>query len=881
MGKRNYIDEARLQMPDLPSDYVPRVALFSSLGANAKKPLTLVCAGAGFGKSTLISGWLRQVPHQSVWISVQEEHNDLRAFLSLLVEAVRQEFPMLGKTMLPLLQISPLPPVNYLAVELKNELGKLPNPFFLVLDDLHLVKNPSTFKLLQTLLDPPLKKLHLYIISRKTPPLSLSKLRMKGGVNEIGPQQLRMAPEEMDAFLSSNQTKQIDSSIRSLVQERSEGWMAGLRLFKLQLSSDFEGFRMLVEAGRTDQVFDTYFLEEILGHCNEEHLDTLRKISILSHFHPDLADALTDCPKGLKGREIIDYLLAENLFIIVLDRGNEWYRFHHLFHTLLRKELEKTVPPKMQRQLHERAARWYGKNGMVEEALSHAKKAGEHDWAARLLADQFFRVLEQDQDHLLENWLSQIPERFIQKSPMLQIVRMWVLKDREAFHLLPELLESLLQRSSDLDGELQAYALFFQGIVQFWGGLLEPSAQSFKKTLNLLSPPKHTGILGETQVYYATAMQMLGKGNKVVDEIEKRLLCENLPPNYQLKLVGALLFQTMFAGKLKEGLHLVNRLKRISAGANNPFIETWANYILGNIHLRQNRLERAKDAFSSALQRRYIMDLVSPADCFASQLLTLQAKGDTEEFQSVLQDFQKFIWEQNNPLFRMWFYSIQARLALRQKELPRAERLFQQVELSDDTHNFLFWIEDPRVTHCRLLLARNTVQSLEEAGGLLQKLLHHAQETHHVLLTIELRILSAIQEKKRDCEPKAVAHLEAAIQLAAPGDLFYLFVEVGDELEPLLPKTALKFQSLEFFGELLERIHPARLPQVSGKLTNREMDVLTLFEQRLTNQEVADELCISVATIKRHAISIYRKLDAKNRRDAVLKAVQEGILVLK
>jgi len=880
MVATNHIDAARLQMPDLPSDYVPRPTLFANLDAHAQKPLTLVYAGAGFGKSTLMSGWLRQVPHRSVWISIQEEHDDLRAFLALLVAAVRQEFPVFGKAMLPLFQISPLPPANYLAVELKNEIGKLPAPFFLVLDDLYLVQNASIFQLLQILLDPPLKKLHLCILSRTVPPLSLSKLRMNGGVNEIGVRELRMTPEEVDAFLSNNQTKRINSSIRSLVQERSEGWAAGLRLFKLQLSSNPEGIRMLGETVRTGQVFDTYFLEEILGHCNEDYLDALRKISILSHFHPDLADALTNRPEERKGREMIDYLLAENLFIIVLDQENEWYRFHHLFLALLRKELEKIEPPKTQKQLHERAARWYGKNGMVEEALFHAKKAGIEDWAANLVADQFFRVLEQDQDHLLENWLTQIPERFIQKKPMLQIIRMWVLKDREAFHLLPELLESLLKRGSELDGELQAYALFFQGIVQFWGGLLEPGAQSFKKTLSLLSTPKHTGILGETQVYYATAMQMLGKGDEAEAGIEKRLLCENLPPNYRLKLVGALLFRTMFAGNLEKALHLGNRLKQLGGESNNPFVVAWTNYVLGNIHLRQNRFERAKGAFSSALQRRYMMDLASPVDCFAAQLLTLQAKGEVQKSQSVLQDFQEFVREQNNPLFRMWFFSVQARLALRQKDLSRAERCFQQVELSDDTHNFLFWIEDPRVTYCRLLLARNTLQSLEEATGLLQNLLQYAEETHHVLLTVELRILSAILEKKRDCEPEAIAHLETAIQLAAPGDLFYLFVEVGDELESLLLKVNPNFQTLEFFSELQRQIHPARTPKVSEKLTNREMDVLTLFEQRLTNQEVADKLCISVATVKRHAISIYRKLGAKNRRDAVLKAVREGILVL-
>jgi len=873
------VDFSRLHNPGIPSDFVERSVLFDRLDEGVQKALTLVCAGAGFGKSTLVSGWLKKSAYSFAWVSLQEDHAEPRNFFAHLIAAVQQVEPGFGEGILPLLQISPLPPIHYLSVELKNELGKLPSPFVLVLDDLHLINTASVFEFLQVLLEPPLKSLHLCIISRKRPSFRLSKLWSRGEISEIGSDQLRMTREEMDIFFGGS----VGSEVCSVMQERLEGWVAGLRLFKLRISQGRGVEGSLNMEGGTESLFDAYFMEEILEGFSADCLGSLLRISILSQFHPRLVDALVGNSEagGCDGRVMVEYLLNENLFVVVLDAKNQWYRFHHLFHELLRKELEKVVSPEIEKQLHERAARWYGKQGMIEEALSHAGKAGIVDWAASLVAEQFFKVLEEDNDYILESWLVQLPEGAIQKKPMLEIARMWVLKDREAFHLLPELLESLLKKSPELDGELQAYVLFFQGIVQFWGGLIEPSVQSFRKTLTLLSAPKHSGILGETQVYYATAMQMLGKGDGVEAEIEKRLLCENVPASYRLKLVGALLFRNMFAGNMGKSFFLGNRLKRLCEESNNLFVLTWTNYVLGNIHLRQNRFEEAQGFFSSALKKRYMMDLSSPADCFSAQLLALQAKGDAEGFQSVLRDFKEFVQEQNNALFRMWFFSVQTRLALQQKDFSRAERFFQQVEFSGDTHNFLFWIENPRITYCRLLISRNTTQSLEEATGLLLGYLENAKATHHVLLEVEVRILLAILEKEKKQESTALEHLELAIKLAAPSDLFYLFTEVGDELEPLFLKTDPKFQSLEFFKELQRQIHPARLPQVSEKLTNREMDVLSLFEQRLTNQEVADELCISVATVKRHAISIYRKLGAKNRRDAVLKAVREGTLVLK
>jgi LuxR family maltose regulon positive regulatory protein len=271
-------------------------------------------------------------------------------------------------------------------------------------------------------------------------------------------------------------------------------------------------------------------------------------------------------------------------------------------------------------------------------------------------------------------------------------------------------------------------------------------------------------------------------------------------------------------------------------------------------------------------------------DGFSAQLLALRAQGKEEAFQVTLQTFREFVQERNRPHFRSWFFSVQTRLALQENNLPQAEQHFQQVELSEDDQNFLFWMEDPRITHCRLLLARNTVQSLEEAAQRLSSYLKKATAHHLALLTIEVRILLALLAQKQNHPEAAIDHLEKAIQLADASGALYLFTEVADDIKTLLPQINPAFQTLELFRDLNQQIHSSlgksRPPHVNEKLTNREMDVLVLMEQRLTNQEIASELSISVATIKRHAISIYRKLAAKNRREAVLKAVQEGILLL-
>ena len=276
MEKTNHIDLARLQRPNLPSDLILRPTLLAYLNENIHKSLTMVCAGAGFGKSTLISSWLQNLEYYSAWISIQVADSDLRLFLSHLIATIQAKVPGFGNAIQPLLQTVPLPPVEYLAIELKNELAQLPTPFVLVLDDLHLVDHSSVFPLLQVLLEPPLDPLHLCILSRKELPLPLSRLRSKNRLNEISTHQLRMTHEEIKGFLGNS----MNDADCSWVQERAEGWVAGLRLFKLQ--SSLNQHLRLFKKEEESNIFDSFFTEEILDGFNASCLNALFKISILT-----------------------------------------------------------------------------------------------------------------------------------------------------------------------------------------------------------------------------------------------------------------------------------------------------------------------------------------------------------------------------------------------------------------------------------------------------------------------------------------------------------------------------------------------------------------------------------------------------------------------
>ena len=874
-----YIDLNRVRAPALPSDFVLRERLFDQLDAHTDKALTVVCAGAGFGKSCLMAGWLNRISSDYAWIALQEKDNRFDFFLSHVIIAVQQVRPDFGQDLLSLLQASPIPPASYLTTQLKNDLTQFSSPLIIVFDDLHLIKDSEVWNCLQILLTPPVSSLHFYFLSRKSLPLHLAKLRLQDEVFEVDTHALRLDAREMDRFFDLD----LSGSMRSFIQTQSEGWIAGLRLFKLHFARGRFSTDLQVLPKQMSHLFDSYFMEEIFSAFSSSCLNSLLKTSILSVFHPRLVDALIGSSdlEECNGRAMIQSLLDANLFLVVLDEKNQWYRFHHLFRDLLEKKAMRIFSKEERKEMHERAAVWYMENQMMDEAFFHAKKAGKMEWIAAWVSDRFFQTLERDQDYLLEDWFSQIPEALVQKIPRLHIVRMWILKDREAFHLLPDLITQFLRLHSAVDEELEGYILFFQGILCFWGGDLEQSARKFESVLNRLLLPKHTGVLGETEVYYATVMQMLGRGDEASQSIKNKLLCKNFSPNYQKKLLGALVFRNLLAGKLDVVLENTYQMKQLNEGAHaNPFFAAWSDYILGIVYFYKNKLKKAEYYLSEALKRRYTMDLITPADCFSTQLLVLQAKGDVERVAETVQTFKCFVEERNNSFFQIWFFSVQARLALQNEALSLAEGFFEKIEALDSAQNFLFWAEEPRITYCRLLLSRNTAESLEDVGNLLSGYLERAESTHNVLLQIKIHLLFVIQKIGKKSEALALKHLKAAVVLAMPGEVVQPFFELKDDLYSLLLQIKGRSRRAVFVRHLLDQMVPPRLPHVSKKLTNREMDVIALFEQRLTNQEVADHLSISVATVKRHANSIYQKLKVKNRRQAVLKAVQEGFLRL-
>jgi LuxR family maltose regulon positive regulatory protein len=374
----------KLHRPTLSPDLVPRSDLVARLDELRRRPLTLVSSAAGYGKSTMASLWLEAWDGPYAWLSLDDEENDLRNFINCLLAAIGNACPGECDTTRSMLQAPELAPVSDLSRYLVNDLDKIEEPWILVLDDFHKIREKSVHDLVGALLTYPLPDLHLMLLTRRDPPMLTSTLRGRGQVNEIGTADLYFTVAETTVFLKNTLGLTIDEKTAATIQERLEGWPAGMRLMSQSLkhSGDFDRLMAGLKGGFATIV--DYLIEEVLSHQPPEMARLMAATAILDHFCAPLCDALQGMDAapdtgGMNGDEFIARLQKDNLFLIALDTENRWFRYHHLFQQMLQDQLSRHWRPEEIAALHSRAKAWFAENDITDDTVKHPLAAFRHD----------------------------------------------------------------------------------------------------------------------------------------------------------------------------------------------------------------------------------------------------------------------------------------------------------------------------------------------------------------------------------------------------------------------------------------------------------------------------------------------------------------------
>ncbi len=386
---------------------VPRPGLLARLSDSPLRKLTLVDAPPGFGKTTILAHWAARERDRRRfgWVSLDPADNDPARFWAYVVEAARTAAPSVGGTAAPLLRASGAAAVDVVLGMLVNELAELSDEVVLVLDDYHLVTNREVHERVGELLKHLPETLRLVLATRADPPLPLARLRASGELLELRAADLRFTSEEAEAFLNGVLGLRLDLDAVGLLQQRTEGWAAGLYLAALSLSGRRDRRAFIDAFAGDDRHVVDYLVTEVLERQPDEVREFLLGTSLLDRLSAPLCDAVLARSDSAR---MLDELERSNLFLVPLDTTREWYRYHHLFADLLRHELQRTdadlVPT-----LHRRASAWHREHGSVSEAIRHAAAAGDVAVAADLIALHWNDYVNGGRSETVAAWLAPLP----------------------------------------------------------------------------------------------------------------------------------------------------------------------------------------------------------------------------------------------------------------------------------------------------------------------------------------------------------------------------------------------------------------------------------------------------------------------------------------
>ncbi|MFZ3078682.1 MAG: LuxR C-terminal-related transcriptional regulator [Bellilinea sp.] len=932
----------KLLVPALRQRVILRARLQGLISAEKHPGLILLSAPAGYGKTTLLSSWAKSAQSTGTavaWYALDSWDNDPLTFGSYLIASLIQALGPISELTQITQRLRSTPEMDLIQVlpVVINAVLAANRECALVLDDYHLITSKAIHNAMVYLLDHLPENLRILIGSRIDPPFPLARLRARSQLFEIRTADLRFQLDESAQFLNDRMQLDLSPQAVTALEERTEGWVAGLQLAALMLSGrsdkekiisdkDFvtsftEGHRYLVE----------YLLEEVVNRLPERHQRFLLATSILERMSAPLCEAVT-CTTNISGdaqdnispdSAILEQLEQANLFIIALDDQGYWYRYHHLFREFLFAQLKKAMPESIP-QLHRSACKWLAANNFLREAAKHAFLTRDWEYAAAFVEQHSFTMIVHSDVATIYEWCSAFPENVMQKHPLLCMHQCWALalsfrkqyKERVEARLHQAEEAFLTLEDSPRVSELKEIAAIIRIFLAMAPDRLADPHEQLKISLDMINtypdgdPGQFSGLLTAGYAYLA-----LHDAKNAGSALEKAGLCARSGQLFFgiVESTFNLASLTYSQGRLNRSIEICRQAQvELTALLPEPMQALPAigclDVLIGCILLEQNHLGDAESSLLRGLDligwgtNPYYLQMA----CIALYRLRVIQNRPAEALQFLLR--LETSWPdvafltrglrilravQNRP------DDYQARVesaAWCNEFLPAkypfmpgmgpfgAAEVFYQA--------FLIWLN--------LKIAAG---ELGDAGDQIRPMLKLAEDNNLATRVLELSLREVELYLKAgptaENRAKAESALDRALTLASREGFIRIF-----DREPLLTrflvKTCPSSPNREYIERILaaiaadEKIPTSQLskmlpvdadsPPPSSRLlfaeplSARELDVLRLLERGATNQEIAAHLVITVGTVKSHINHILRKLDTPNRTAAVAQARELGFL---
>jgi LuxR family maltose regulon positive regulatory protein len=909
MSGQDALLATKLNVPWPQPGFVLRPRLAQALSQGLARGRVLICAPAGFGKTSLLADWARSDGRPVAWLGLDAGDNDPARFWRYVVAALDQAQPGIAERLGPLL--GPPAPRSFegLVTALINELAADPGPdeVLLVLDDYHLIDAGPVHEPVAFLLENLPPGLRVVVSGRADPPLPLARLRARGQLAELRAGELRFTIGEAAALLGAAAGPVLPDTAVAALTARTEGWAAGLQLAALSLRgrADAAGF-VAAFSGSHRFVLD-YLADEVLDGQPGPVRAFLLETSVLERLSGELCDAVT----GRTGSQaMLHHIERAGLFLIPLDEVRGWWRYHHLFADLLRARLEQERPGRMQ-ELHRAAAAWSDEHDLGDDAVRHALAAGDAAWAAQLVERYVDALLRRSEGMTLRRWLSTLPAEVVRARPRLCLA--------------------------------QGFNAVVSGQVDAIEPLLDDAERAVAAAGSQLPEPPvgpAGGVLANVPAgiafLRAELARLRGDAARAVDWDRQARAQLGESDFYLRTLVGANLAVTYWLrgqpGQAERGLAEALAERR---AAGEGYLATRVCHDLGQVQRAQGNLDAALATYRQALdiagevssqpphlgivhvglaEVLYERDELAAALDHATRGVTLcrqlaftpplaaglailarirQAHGDAAAAivamgEAGQVELSPHVVALFNPV-----PSQRARLLLAQGDVTAASQWAKAAGLSPEDE------PDYPQEPAYLLLAR--VLLAQDRPGpaltLLQRLLATAASQGRIGNVIEIQALRALALAARGDHAGALGALAEAVTLACPPGYVRVFADEGAPMRALLTRLAAARKDQRapacgidpgYLTGLLRACGqasaapPSRaaaaLPGLAEPLTDREAEVLRLLAAGRSNQRIAHELVVALDTVKKHVTHVLAKLGAANRTEAVARARQLGLI---